>query len=230
MHAGLVLFCLALLPPVLAARARVVKSTQPRYHVVFDMDNQEKYRTQEANKVFADGRAMRSPIPGTLARGELREDEHLNRGYRPAPPGSHAEDVQWFDGFPAQIPFTAELVRRGQDRFMIYCAPCHGYDGQGSGMVARRADELAEGTWVPPLSMLDAQVVSRPDGHIFNTITNGIRTMPSYDRIPVQDRWAIISYVRALQRSQTATIDDVPAEKRQEMLREARPAAAPATP
>lgn len=217
LHAGLILACLALLPPVLAARARSAKSGAPRVHVVYDMDNQEKYKAQHPNYAFADGRAMRPPVAGTVARGELYSEDHLNQGYRQEQTAAD-NAVTWFDGLPPEISLTRELLERGRDRFMIFCAPCHGYDGSGNGPVARRAEELAEGSWVAPLSMNDPLVRSRPDGHIFNTITNGIRTMPAYDRIPPADRWAIVAYVRALQRAADASIDDVPAEMRSELL------------
>ena len=113
------------------------------------------------------------------------------------------------------MPLTAPLLRRGRERFEIYCAPCHGLAGYGDGMVARRADRLMEGTWVPPTSLHDPTVLARPDGHLFHTITAGIRNMPAYGpQIPEADRWAIVSYVRALQRSQHASVNDVPAEQR----------------
>jgi mono/diheme cytochrome c family protein len=94
---------------------------------------------------------------------------------------------------------TESLVRRGQNRFDIFCAPCHGLDGYGDGPVAKRADALQEGTWVPPSSYHTDLVRQRPVGFIFNTITHGIRNMPAYGpQIPVADRWAIVSYVREL--------------------------------
>ena len=115
---------------------------------------------------------------------------------------------------------TEPLFRRGQRRFNIYCAPCHGLDGSGNGIVAQRArdkTEIASG-WVPPLSLHEQTVRDRPVGHLFNTITNGIRTMPPYgDQISPADRWAIIAYVRALQRSQQARLEDVPPELRSEL-------------
>jgi mono/diheme cytochrome c family protein len=113
---------------------------------------------------------------------------------------------------------TEKLVRRGKERFAIFCAPCHGLDGYGDGPVAKRAQALQEGTWVPPSSYHTDLVRQRPVGFIFNAITHGIRNMPAYGaQIPVADRWAIVSYVRALELSQDATVNDVPAELRDQL-------------
>jgi mono/diheme cytochrome c family protein len=91
---------------------------------------------------------------------------------------------------------------RGKQRFEIYCSPCHGSAGHGDGMVARRAEELSEGTWVAPTNLHDARLLNEPIGHFFNVISNGVRNMPGYaSQIPEADRWAIALYVRALQRT-----------------------------
>jgi mono/diheme cytochrome c family protein len=193
----------ALLPPAIIARARATRSESPRINLIPDMDYQPKFLPQTENALFADGRAMRPEIEGTIARGELREDDHFYRG-------RVAEE--WASGFP--VPVTRELMERGQERFEIFCAPCHGLSGRGDGLVARRADELAlsgNAVWTPPTSIHDETVRGRPAGHLFNTITFGIRTMPAYgSQIDVGDRWAIVAYLRALQRSSAATIEDVP--------------------
>lgn len=104
----------------------------------------------------------------------------------------------------------------------MFCAPCHGLSGYGNGPVAIRAEELEQGTWTPPASFHTELVRERPAGHIFNTISNGIRNMPAYGpQIPVEDRWAIVAYVRALQRSRDAKISDLPDGVRSDlMLRE----------
>ncbi len=201
---------LALVPLALIARARVVPSSKPRIHLISDMDNQPKYRAQAANPLFADGRAMRPPVAGTVARGELAADPALNRGLTSdtwtgdAPP--------WVEAIP--IPVTDALMRRGHERYDVFCAACHGLAGYGDGIVSKRAEKLTEAGWVPPLSYHDQTVRERPAGHLFNTITNGIRTMPAYGpQIPVEDRWAIVAYLRALQRSQNARIEDAPPEQ-----------------
>ena len=120
---------------------------------------------------------------------------------------------EWIEAIP--VPVTLQLMERGRDRFDIFCSPCHGLAGGGDGMTAKRAEELQEGTWTPPASFHTELIRGRPVGHLFNTISNGIRNMPAYGpQIPVTDRWAIVAYVRALQRSQWASVDDVPPELR----------------
>jgi len=202
-----VLVVLSWVPLALIARARQVKSTAPRIHVVPDMDNQPKFGPQSRNRLFADRRAMRPPVEGTVARGALREDDGLFRG---------AVGEAWLDQIP--VPVTDQLVQRGRARYDIYCSPCHGLAGYGDGMVAKRADALQEGTWTPPASLHSELVRSRPVGHLYNTITNGVRSMPAYaPQVAVEDRWAIVAYVRALQRSQRATVGDVPPELRAQL-------------
>ena len=197
----------SLLPLACIARARVTHSSQPRVHPVRHMSQQPSYRPQETNLVFADGRADRPPVEGTVARGQLEADDHFDRGLT---------NGAWATALP--MPVTEQLLHRGRQRFEIYCAPCHGLAGYGDGPVARRADNLMEGTWVPPSSLHDATLLARADGHLYNTIKNGIRNMPPYGpQIPVDDRWAIVAYVRALQRSQHATLADVPAAHRPEL-------------
>jgi len=202
-----VVVALSWVPLAMIARARVTTSPKPRIHVVPDMDNQPKFKAQARNPLFADLRSMRPDVPGTVARGELDEDDALDRGKR---------GDEWVTTIP--VPVTDALLARGRQRFDIYCSPCHGLAGYGDGMVAKRAEALQEGTWTPPSSFHTDLVRSRPVGHIFNTITHGIRNMPAYGpQIPVADRWAIVSYVRALQRSQNATIDDVPPQLRAQL-------------
>lgn len=195
---------LALIPVACVARARVVKSPLPRIHVVPDMDNQGRYESQQNNSWFADRRAMRLPVPGTVAQGQLRDDEVFFRG---VDGGDYAAELP--------VELTAPLLERGQQRYEVFCAPCHGLSGYGDGIVARRAERLQQGTWVPPASLHIEPAASRPVGHLYNSITNGIRTMPAYgSQIPAEDRWAIVAYVKALQRSQRAGLDDVPPDER----------------
>jgi mono/diheme cytochrome c family protein len=204
----LVLATLALLPFACIYKARHTHSPMPRIHLVQGMDNQPRYKSQQVNPLFADTREERPPVEGAVARGHLDEDDGLNKGLR---------DSTWVESFP--VPVTASLLQRGSDRFHIYCEPCHGMAGFGDGIVAVRADRLQEGTWVPPSSLHAANVLARPVGHLFNSITNGIRTMPSYGpQIPVSDRWAIVAYVRALQRSRHTPVTSVPAEERAKLV------------
>ena len=204
-----VLVVLALLPPLLIARYRAVPKSEPRIHPILDMDLQPKYLPQAASSFWADGRAMRLPVPGTIAQGGLELDDHFFRG---------KVGDKWAETFP--MPVTIALVHHGQERFNIYCAVCHGLVGDGgvTSMTSARATKRADKGWVLPLSLHTESVRKQAAGEIFNTITNGIRTMPSYaSQIPEGDRWAIILYVRALQRSQNASIKDVPEDLRPQL-------------
>jgi mono/diheme cytochrome c family protein len=202
-----VMVVLSWVPLALIARARQVKSPAPRLHVVPDMDNQPKFKAQSRNRLFADLRAMRPPVEGAVARGGLREDGGLYRG---------AVGEAWIERIPVEV--TDQLLRRGRERYDVYCSPCHGLAGYGDGMVAKRADALQEGTWTPPASFHTELVRGRPAGHLYNSISNGIRNMPAYGpQITIEDRWAIVAYVRALQRSQSATVEDVPPELRAQL-------------
>lgn len=206
-YALVLLGAVSLVPFALIARSRATTSTRPRIQVLRDMGKQPKFKTQTGNPLFADGRAMRPPVPGTVARGELEEHSTLWSG---------RAGGDWVTAFP--VPVTERLMQRGQERYDIFCAPCHGLAGYGDGPVSKRADALQEGTWTPPSSYHTALVRGRPVGHLFNTITYGIRNMPEYgSQIPVEDRWAIVLYVRALQRSQDAGVGDVPPELRRQL-------------
>ena len=193
-------------PFALAAKARYTKSRSPRIHLIQDMDSQPKYKAQRENPVFADGRSTRIPDGETVAVGELREDDHYYRGQ------DHGVFARTF---PPTFRTDEAAMQRGQQRFGIYCTPCHGFGGEGNGMVAKRAEALEQGTWTPPTNLTDARVHDLPVGEIFNTITNGIRNMPAYGpQIPVSDRWAIILYLRAIERGRAAKIGDLePAER-----------------
>jgi mono/diheme cytochrome c family protein len=220
-YIGLVLMILALIPPALIARTRAVPSDKRRIHLIQDMDNQSRYEAQQVNPIFADDRAMRPPVVGTVARGELNLDDHFNRGVVRA--GGGGGEPQWATTFPKSLPLTMDFMRRGQERFAIYCRPCHGDSGYGDGIVNKRAMELvmtgANGTaWVQPKSVHDPAIREQPIGQVFNTITQGVRTMPAYEsQISIVDRWAIVAYVKALQRSQHAKIEDVPADQRENL-------------
>ncbi len=208
-YALAVLIVLSWVPLGFIVKARVTYSEQPRIHVVPDMDNQPKLKPQAASPLFSDGRAMRPPVAGSVAWDEPEPDE-------PALTGKE-HDGRWLNVSP--VPVTMSLMHRGRERYGIYCSPCHGLDGYGDGMVAQRATKLQEGTWVPPASFHTNTVRGRPDGEIFHIITHGVRKMPGYGaQIPPADRWAIVAYVRALQRSQHAAVEDVP-EKLRDGLR-----------
>jgi len=201
------LVVLSWVPLALIMRARVTTSSSPRIHVIPDMDNQPKYKTQSRNALFADRRAMRPPVEGAVARGEVLGEQALMTG---------RDGENWVVESP--VPVDEALLATGRQRYDIYCSPCHGLAGYGDGMVAKRAEALQEGTWTPPSSFHTDLVRQREAGHLFNTISNGIRNMPGYgSQIRVEDRWAIVAYVRALQRSQNATTDDVPEDLRAQL-------------
>ena len=204
-----VLGVLAVLPPLFIAKYRAETKSLPRIHPIQDMSFQEKYKPQAASGLFQDGRAMRKPVPGAVAQDNLEENEHLYRGL--------------VDGQPAEtfpMPVSMSMMLRGQNRFSIFCATCHGLLGEGgnTGITSIRAIKRGEPKWILPLSLHKPEIVAYPVGQYFATITNGVRTMPSYGaQIPVEDRWAIILYIRALQLSQHATLKDVPEDLRDQL-------------
>jgi mono/diheme cytochrome c family protein len=165
-----------------------------------DMHDQPKYKPYRGSDFFGDGRSAR-PLPeGTVARGHLREDAHLFTG---------RVNGQLATTFP--LPVTEAVLARGRERYGIYCTPCHGLAGYGDGMVVARGFRRAASFHVDRLR-------ESPPGYFYDAIANGFGAMPSYAaQIPVEDRWAIVAYVRALQLSQHATVQDVPPEKRGEL-------------
>jgi mono/diheme cytochrome c family protein len=198
----------ALVPFAMIAKARATHTHEPRVHMLSDMDFQPKAQAQNASVIFANGRASRMPPAGTVARGDLELDDHTFRGL---------QDGEWARAFPPDFDVSMRTMERGRERFGIYCQPCHGAAGDGNGMVHRRTLSLGRNVrgWVQPSNLHQESIVRQPHGQIFNTITHGIRTMPSYAaQISVEDRWAIVLYLRALQRSQNALIDDLPADQR----------------
>ncbi len=206
---GLIFLCLTLLVFAAVVRSRTSFSKEPRVHFVQDMDNQIKSKTQHASEVFADGRASRPKVLGTVARGHLDADDHLYRGFSASfNPTTGKFDAKFIDGIPVKVDVA--LLKRGQAKFNNYCMPCHGLDGRGVGPVSMRASELQSNgvagmSWTLPTNLTDTPVIAREDGHIYNTIVNGIRNMGPYGS-HIQDpadRWAIVAYVRALQTSAT---------------------------
>ncbi|MEM7589451.1 MAG: cytochrome c [Myxococcota bacterium] len=164
------------------------RSSKPPVHPNPNMDTQPKYKPYGANTWFEDGRNMRTPPEGTVARGQLQGDDHLYKGLVNGKP---AQD------FPPSMTVDEAFVRRGKERYDIFCAICHDHAGGGNGMVGRRLT-------IPPPTLHTDYMRSLPVGHLFDVITNGIRTMPSYaHQIPAQDRWAIAAYVKTLQLSQS---------------------------
>ena len=162
-----------------------------------DMHDQPKYVPLRQSAFFNDARSARPLVEGTVARGQLREDDLLYTGK------VKGEDATLF---PMRVDET--LMARGQQRFNIYCAPCHGRTGQGDGMVVRRG-------YRRPPSIHQDRLRSAPVGHFFDVMTNGFGAMPDYAaQIKAEDRWAIVAYIRALQLSGHATLADVPPSER----------------
>ncbi len=162
-----------------------------------DMHDQPKYRPLRPSAFFQDGRSARPLIPGTVAHGQLGEDATYLTG---------KSEGQYLTEVP--LPATDHLLRRGRERFDIYCSPCHDRAGTGNGMIVQR------GFRRPPSLHID-RLRQVPDGYLFEVISQGFGVMPAYAaQIPVDDRWAVAAYVRALQLSQNATLADVPARER----------------
>jgi mono/diheme cytochrome c family protein len=161
------------------------------------MANQPRYDSLESSDFFQDGMSARPRIPGTVARGELVSDPFLETGK------INGADA---DGYPFAV--TMDVVNRGEQRFNIYCQQCHGRTGDGNGMIPSR------GLRRPP-SFHTETLRAAKTGHFFDVMTNGFGAMPPYKTmIPARDRWAIAAYIRALQLSQHATVNDVPAADR----------------
>jgi hypothetical protein len=158
-------------------------SSEPPVHLNRNMLHQPKYRAQAESAFFYDGATMRAPVPGTVARGELREDRAFYEG----------KDENGKDVVHSPVETTPEVLARGAERFRIYCAPCHDQRGEGRGILA------AQG--LPTTSLHIDRLRAADDGYIFGVITDGRGLMPSYRwPIPPADRWAIIAHVRELQR------------------------------
>jgi mono/diheme cytochrome c family protein len=176
------------------------------------MKYQVKYKPQGPSVFFADGPADRMPPPGVVPTGygpagqPLRSDDHLYLGKNP--------DGSFARGFPASITVDRALLERGRDRYTIYCSPCHGSVGDGNGITKRY------GMGATP-TYHDDRLRKMAEGEIFNTITNGkapvFNMSPYADKLSPQDRWAVIAYIRALQRAQMGTAADVPAEHKAEL-------------
>lgn len=177
-------------------------SRKPPIEIFPDMDRQPKLRPQTRGSFFADGLSSQLPVPGTIARGAAYEDLPVNTGREPG-------RTNYVEVLP--VPVTASLLRRGQERYGIYCAPCHGLAGDGKGITTT----LGMTTIADLHDVKMRRLVQAPDGYLFEVISHGKSLMQGYAaQIPVSDRWAIVAYVRALQRSRLAVLDDVPEAQR----------------
>ncbi|MBV9009795.1 MAG: cytochrome c [Verrucomicrobia bacterium] len=228
MRGFLLIFTLAAIAIVAMAGFRGQHSPRPPWELMPDMVRQPKVRAQAPLGFFADGRGPRLPIDGTEPVGydipKPQQNAPPEISPSGAPPGeesAHAPlgfsvgtdyyntgkmGANWGTGIPVAV--TAQLMARGQQRFIINCSVCHGLTAAGNGM----AKQFGLATVI---SLQDERIRKMADGEIFNTITHGKNTMMSYGgNVPVADRWAIITYIRALQRSQNASVNDVPPDQR----------------
>jgi hypothetical protein len=168
-----------------------------------DMHLQPKYLPYAKTDFFGDGRSERQPVPGTVARGQLRLDELFYSG---------RENGVVVDKFP--FPITRADLERGRERYNVYCTPCHDYTGSGRGMIVQRG-------FPQPPSYHIQRLRDVPVGHFYEVITNGFGAMYSYAaRVEPADRWRIAAYIRVLQLSENATIQDVPDSDRQNLTQQ----------
>jgi len=161
-------------------------SKKPPIHLNPNMDNQEKFKPQEFNSFFENNMSMRSPVEGTIPRGYLYDDSSLYYGKN--------KKGDFVDKVSDIMDVDKSLILRGKERYNIYCSVCHGYTGDGNGLVAQN-DEYP----LIPTSLHSETLDDKSDGYFFDLIGNGIRNMPGYShQIDIEDRWAIVSYMKAL--------------------------------
>jgi len=165
-----------------------------------DMHDQPKYQPFEASPFFADGQALRTPVEGTVARGHLEEDQHFFAGI---------VDGKKAESYPFLL--TIEDLKRGRERYDIFCSPCHDRVGTGDGMIVQRG-------FKSPPSLHSSRLITSNPGYLFDVISNGFGTMYSYrERIPTRDRWTIVAYIQALQMSQSMDIRRLTEEDRKRL-------------
>lgn len=210
----LILFAVCVVALVAIAGKRGSLSRRTPIEVFPDMDRQLKLRPQQPNAFFANGLSSQLPVPGTIARGQpiqtlagpvlAFQDAPVNTGRRTG-------TTNFVETNPLAV--SGVLLRRGQERFTIHCAPCHGATGDGNSVTKKLGMAVVA-------NLHDKRIVEMPDGEIFNTITHGKNLMQAYvAQVPVEDRWAIIAYVRALQLSWLGSADDLPAELRDKLTK-----------
>lgn len=193
------LLALLIVSVIAIAGFRGGMSRRPPLEIFPDMDRQLKVRPQSASAFFPDGLASRRPVDGTISRGSLYQDTPFNTG-------RETGSTNWVENMP--VIMTASLMERGRERYQIYCLPCHAAAGDGNGITTKYG-MLRTGNFHDP------RLVRMTDGEIFHVITYGRNLMPAYAaQVDIPDRWAIIAYVRALQRSQLSAAEDVPEQVR----------------
>jgi len=205
-----VFFIVVLSVSVLGFRGSL--STRTPLEVFSDMDHQAKYKPQAESKFFADGRTDRPRPAGTIAFGRTgyKSDDNFLKADEAKHAGKDSQGA-WMVSFPSSVTVEAKFLERGQDRYAIYCTSCHGALGDGNGITKQY------GMGATP-TFHDERLRSQAVGEIFNTITHGKNNMLGYaDKLPADDRWAVIAYVRALQRAAHATAADVPPGHKSEL-------------
>lgn len=206
----LLIFAVCVLAVIGIAGKRGSLSRKPPLYMFPDMNRQLKLRAQQPNDFFANGVGSQLPPPGTIPWGKpIQTTGGLVYPYEDSPvyTGRVAGTTNFVENNP--LPVTAQLLQRGRQRFTIYCSPCHGQEADGNGITKKI------GAMAVVANLHDKRVVEMPAGEIFHVITHGRNLMGAYGpNMPVEDRWAIIAYLRALQLSWLGTIDDVPEELR----------------
>ena len=198
------------------AGCREQSSEDPPVLLERNMYDQERYNPESYSQFFDDHRTMRTPVEGTVSRDRYEDDPEIATGLLADKTGYVLTVPQTF---VQRSGGMEKLLARGQERFNIYCAPCHGATGDGKGMVVCKRDKVTDPCqsrgFAPLPTYSDPRLRQMPDGQVFATITHGVRSMPAYGpQVPVADRWAIVSYVRALQLSQMAQATPQPEPKK----------------
>ena len=214
-------FLLVMVAVVSLAGFRGSKSALPPIEIFPDMDHQPKYQPQHPSGFFADGRAARKMVDGTVPMGYAMHGSYLQAGAKNGAfePAGFANQPDYYntgkfgdsygDGFPVEV--TSKLLARGQERFNINCAVCHGKAGLANGVASQYGVAAIA-------NLQDDRIRQMPDGQLFSTITNGKNTMGAYGpQIAIDDRWAIVAYIRALQKSQSVKLAELPEAKQQEL-------------
>ncbi|MCG8372608.1 MAG: c-type cytochrome [Balneolales bacterium] len=192
---GIKRFAVVLVVGLMFSGCRGQISERQPIHPNPNMDMQERKEAQEVNNFFEDGRSMRPPVEGTVARGLRKADIEYYEGVD--------ENGEWIAENPVDV--TRSVLYRGKERYEIFCAPCHGLTGDGLGIIMTGGYG-----YVPAPTFHQERLREAPDGEIYSAIYNGVRNMPSYaHQVPVDDRWAIVAYIRALQASQNVSEDEI---------------------
>jgi len=208
MRASVVLVAMLLFATAMVG-CRGMRSERPPIHPNLNMDFGPNFKAMRPNPFFEDGMAMRQPVPGTVAREQLRTAENA--------PFEHGRTAggEYVDSMPVLI--TEAVLERGQERYDIFCGVCHGAVGDGNGIIMVGNAGQGYG-YIPAPTFHDEFLLAAPDGYLYDVITNGVRSMPAYGhQLRPADRWAVVAHIRALQRAQAATPADLPQPERERL-------------